>query len=197
MNVFIEMATLLLGIGIYCCWYDPEQKDGAEKMAYFHSCRYCSGLISVFLFICTIWLCMVSISRNRKQSLILKRILPVMTGARSGRTLKICIWTMQELSFSVFPRWIVKMAMLYMTAQVVPERAVFVGAEKEADDMSKIQLKDLDNDGIKEIGISMTDGQVLWYHYREELKCTWPENKGGCFEKLIKKLTIEKSVIMG
>ena len=43
----------------------------------------------------------------------------------------------------------------------------------------------------------MTDGQVLWYHYREELKCTWPENKGGCFEKLIKKLTIEKSVIMG
>jgi len=50
--------------------------------------------------------------------------------------------------------------------------------------MFKIQLKDLDNDGIKEIGISMTDGQVLWYHYREELKCTWPENKGGCFEKI-------------
>ena len=50
------------------------------------------------------------------------------------------------------------MAMPYMTVQVVPERAVFCGSrKKEADDMFKIQLKDLDNDGIKEIGISMTE----------------------------------------
>ena len=43
MNVFIGNGHIIAGNRIYCCWYDPEQKDGAEKMAYFHSCRYCSG----------------------------------------------------------------------------------------------------------------------------------------------------------
>ena len=43
---------------------------------------------------------------------------------------------------------------------------------------------DLDHDGIKEIGISMADGEILWYHYREGLEDTWPENKCGCFEKV-------------
>ena len=73
---------------------------------------------------------------------------------------------------------------VYDSASGAREGSLLWEPEKEADDMFKIQLKDLDNDGIKEIGISMTDGQVLWYHYREELKCTWPENKGGCFEKI-------------
>ncbi len=57
------------------------------------------------------------------------------------------------------------------------------GSEKEADWQAKAQMEDLDHDGIKEIGISMADGEILWYHYREGLEDTWPENKCGCFEK--------------
>ena len=58
------------------------------------------------------------------------------------------------------------------------------GSEKEADWQAKAQMEDLDHDGIKEIGISMADGEILWYHYREGLEDTWPENKCGCFEKV-------------
>lgn len=54
--------------------------------------------------------------------------------------------------------------------------------QKEADWQSEILLKDLDDDGIKEIGIAMTDREILWYHYRQDLEGTWPENKMGCFE---------------
>ena len=50
--------------------------------------------------------------------------------------------------------------------------------------LAKAQMEDLDHDGIKEIGISMADGEILWYHYREGLEDTWPENKCGCFEKV-------------
>ena len=44
------------------------------------------------------------------------------------------------------------------------------GSEKEADWQAKAQMEDLDHDGIKEIGISMADGEILWYHYREGLR---------------------------
>lgn len=57
------------------------------------------------------------------------------------------------------------------------------GSEKEADCSAEVRLKDLDNDGIKEIGVPMIDGELLWYHYRRDLEDTWPENKSGCFEK--------------
>ena len=77
-----------------------------------------------------------------------------MTGARSGRTLKICIWTMQELS----PLDGKNGYAVYDSASGAREGSLLWEPEKEADDMFKIQLKDLDNDGIKEIGISMTDG---------------------------------------
>ena len=43
MNVFIGNGRIIAGNRIYCCRYDTEQKDGAEKMAYPHSCGYCSG----------------------------------------------------------------------------------------------------------------------------------------------------------
>ena len=56
--------------------------------------------------------------------------------------------------------------------------------KKEADWQARILLKDFDNDGIKEIGISMTDGKICWYRYQEDLEGTWPDNKNGCFERI-------------
>ena len=57
MNVFIGNGRIIAGNRIYCCWYDPEQKDGAEKMAYPHSCRYCSGSDQrIFIYLVLIWL---------------------------------------------------------------------------------------------------------------------------------------------
>ena len=59
---------------------------------------------------------------------------------------------------------------VYDSASGAREGSLLWEPGKEADDMSKIQLKDLDNDGTKEIGISMTDGQVIWYSLPGRLK---------------------------
>ena len=127
----LEMATLLLGIGFIAAGTIQSRKTGQKKWHIFTAAGIVPVLISVFLFICTIWLLYGIQIREPETEPYFETDMPVMTGARSGRTLKICIWTMQELSFSVFPRWMVKMAMPYMTVQVVPERAVFCGSRKK------------------------------------------------------------------
>lgn len=71
------------------------------------------------------------------------------------------------------------------------------GSEKEADWQAKAQMEDLDHDGIKEIGISMADGEILWYHYRKVWRIPGRRINVVVLKKLIKKLTKEKPVIMG
>ena len=58
-------------------------------------------------------------------------------------------------------------------------------------------MEDLDHDGIKEIGISMADGEILWYHTGKVWRIPGRRINVVVLKKLIKKLTKEKPVIMG
>ena len=141
----LEMATLLLGIGFIAAGTIQSRKTGQKKWHIFTAAGIVPVLISVFLFICTIWLLYgIQIREPETEPYFETDIAgddwrtfraysedPLIGILRRNHTLKICIWTMQELSFSVFPRWMVKMAMPYMTVQVVPERAVFCGSRKK------------------------------------------------------------------
>ena len=89
----------------------------------------------------------------------------------------------QGASAHLFITWAAELA-VYDSANGARVGTLLWGSEKEADWQAKAQMEDLDHDGIKEIGISMADGEILWYHYREGLEDTWPENKCGCFEKV-------------
>ena len=127
----LEMATLLLGNRIYCCSMIQSRKTGQKKWHILTAVGIVPVLISVFLFICTIWLLYGIQIREPETEPYFETDIAGDDWRTFRRTLKICIWTMQELSFSVFHRWIVKTAMLYMTAQVVPEREVFCGSRKK------------------------------------------------------------------
>ena len=107
------------------------------------------------------------------------------TGALTGLIPKTCTWMIQALSFfCLSPLDNRNGYAVYDSANGARVGTLLWGSEKEADWQAKAQMEDLDHDGIKEIGISMADGEILWYHYREGLEDTWPENKCGCFEKV-------------
>ena len=165
----LEMVTLLLGIGFIAAGTIQSRKTGQKKWHILIAASIIPVLISVFLFICTIWLLYGIQTQEPETEPYFETDI-----AGDAGTLVFCLSPLDSKNGYA----------VYDSASGAREGSLLWEPEKEADDMSKIQLKDLDNDGTKEIGISMTDGQVLWYHYREELKGTWPENKGGCFEKI-------------
>ena len=181
----LEMATLLLGIRFIAAGTIQSRKTGQKKWHIFTAAGIVPVLISVFLFICTIWLLYgIHIQEPETEPYFETDI-----AGDDWRTFRAYSEDLHlddagTLIFCLSPLDSKNGYAVYDSASGAREGSLLWEPEKEADDMSKIQLKDLDNDGIKEIGISMTDGQVLWYHYREELKGAWPENKGGCFEKI-------------
>ena len=71
------------------------------------------------------------------------------------------------------------------------------GSEKEADWQAKAQMEDLDHDGIKEIGISMADGEICGTITGKVWRIPGRRINVVVLKKLIKKLTKEKPVIMG
>ena len=180
----LEMATLLLGIGFIAAGTIQSRKTGQKKWHIFTAAGIVPVLISVFLFICTIWL-LYGIQIREQET---EPYFETDIAGDDWRTFRAYSEDLHlddagTLIFCLSPLDGKNGYAVYDSASGAREGSLLWEPEKEADDMSEIQLKDLDNDGTKEIGISMTDGQVLWYHYREELKGTWPENKGGCFEK--------------
>ena len=181
----LEMAALLLGIGFIAAGTIQSRKTGQKKWHILTAAGIVPVLISVFLFICTIWL-LYGIQIREPET---EPYFETGIAGDDWRTFRAYSEDLHlddagTLIFCLSPLDGKNGYAVYDSASGAREGSLLWEPEKEADDMFKIQLKDLDNDGTKEIGISMTDGQVLWYHYREELKGTWPENKGGCFEKI-------------
>ena len=164
MDVWIGNSHIAIGNQFYCSRHDPEQKDGAEKMAYFndHWDHPGSGqCIFIGLHIPgSDW----RTYRAYSEDLHLDD-----TGA-----LIFCLSPLDNRNGYA----------VYDSANGARVGTLLWGSEKEADWQAKAQMEVLDHDGIKEIGISMADGEILWYHYREGLEDTWPENKCGCFEKV-------------
>ena len=200
----LEIATLLLGISFIAAGMIQSRKTGQKKWRILMIIGIIPVLVSVFLLVCTFWLLygiqvqepVAGLTENGKIITENTDAEPE-PGSGSDSNIPGSDWRTYRaysedlhlddkgaLIFCLSPLDNKNGYAVYDSASGAREGSLLWEPEKEADDMSKIQLKDLDNDGIKEIGISMTDGQVLWYHYREELKCTWPENKGGCFEKI-------------
>ena len=131
MNVFIGNSHIIAGNRIYCCRYDPEQKDGAEKWHILTAVGIVPVLISVFLFICTIWL-LYGIRIREPET---EPYFETDIAGDDWRTFRAYSEDLHlddagTLIFCLSPLDS-KMAMLYMTAQVVPERAVFCGSRKK------------------------------------------------------------------
>ena len=200
----LEIATLLLGSSFIAAGMIQSRKTGQKKWRILMIIGIIPVLVSVFLLVCTFWLLYgIQVQEPVAGPTENGKIITENTdaepepGSGSDSNIPGSDWRTYRaysedlhlddkgaLIFCLSPLDNKNGYAVYDSASGAREGSLLWEPEKEADDMSKIQLKDLDNDGIKEIGISMTDGQVLWYHYREELKCTWPENKGGCFEKI-------------
>ena len=127
----LEMATLLLGIGFIAAGTIQSRKTGQKKWHIFTAAGIVPVLISVFLFICTIWLLYGIQIREPETE-------PYFETDIAGDDWRTFRAYSEDLHLddagtliSVFPRWMVKMAMPYMTVQVVPERAVFCGSRKK------------------------------------------------------------------
>ena len=200
----LEIATLLLGISFIAAGMIQSRKTGQKKWRILMIIGIIPVLVSVFLLVCTFWLLYgIQVQEPVAGPTENGKIITENTdaepepGSGSDSNIPGSDWRTYRaysedlhlddtgaLIFCLSPLDNRNGYAVYDSASGAREGSLLWEPEKEADDMFKIQLKDLDNDGTKEIGISMTDGQVLWYHYREELKGTWPENKGGCFEKI-------------
>ncbi len=180
----LEMVTLLLGMGFIAAGMIQSKKTGQKKWHILTIAGIVPVLISVFLFACTFWL-LYGIQAQEPETE------PYFETDFAGDDWRTYRAYSEDLYLDDTGTLIFCLSLLdnkngyavYDSASGARAGSLLWEPGKEAGDMSGIQLKDLDNDGIKEIGISITDGQILWYHYRKELEDTWPENKSGCFEK--------------
>lgn len=180
----LEIVILLLGIGFIAAGITQSKKTGQKKWRILVVVGIVPVLISVFLFACTFWL-LYGIQAQEPEP-----------GPDSDPDLSGSDWRTYRaysedlrlddtgtLTFCLSPLDNKNGYAVYDSASGARVGTLLWDLKKEADWQAETQLKDLDNDGIKEIGIPMTDGEILWYHYRKDLEDTWPGNKGGCFEK--------------
>ena len=203
----LEIVILLLGIGFMAAGITQSKKTGQKKWRILIAVGIVPVLVSVFLFICTFLLLygiqvqepVAGPTENGK--IIVENIdeepdLEPEPGPDSDPNIPGSDWrTYRAYSedlrlddtgmpiFCLSPLDNKNGYAVYDSTSGARVGTLLWGAEKEADWQAEVQLKDLDNDGIKEIGILMTDGEILWYHYRKDLEDTWPENKSGCFEE--------------
>ena len=202
----LEMITLLLGIGFIAAGMIQSKKTGQKKCHILTAVGIIPILISIFLFVCTILLLYGIQSQEpvagptEKGKIIAKNTdaesdLEPEPGHNSDSNAPGSDWRSYRgysedlhlddtdvLIFCLSP-WDNKNGYaVYDSTNGARAGTLLWETQKEADWQSEILLKDLDDDGIKEIGIAMTDGEILWYHYRQDLEGTWPENKMGCFD---------------
>ena len=124
----LEMATLLLGIGFIAAGTIQSRKTGQKKWHIFTAAGIVPVLISVFLFICTIWL-LYGIQIREPET---EPYFETDIAGDDWRTFRAYSEDLHlDDAGTLIPRWMVKMAMPYMTVQVVPERAVFCGSRKK------------------------------------------------------------------
>ena len=200
----LEIATLLLGISFIAAGMIQSRKTGQKKWHIFTAAGIVPVLISVFLFICTFWLLYgIQVQEPVAGPTENGKIITENTdaepepGSGSDSNIPGSDWRTYRaysedlhlddkgaLIFCLSPLDNKNGYAVYDSANGARVGTLLWGSEKEADWQAKAQMEDLDHDGIKEIGISMADGEILWYHYREGLEDTWPENKCGCFEKV-------------
>ena len=181
----LEMAALLLGIGFIAAGTIQSRKTGQKKWHILTAVGIVPVLVSVFLFICTLWL----LYGIQTQKLETEPYFETDIAGDDWRTFRAYSEDLHlddagTLIFCLSPLDSKNGYAVYDSANGARVGTLLWGSEKEADWQAKAQMEDLDHDGIKEIGISMADGEILWYHYREGLEDTWPENKCGCFEKV-------------
>lgn len=203
----LEIVILLLGIGFMAAGITQSKKTGQKKWHILTAVGIVPVLVSVFLFICTFLLLygiqaqkpVAGPTENRK--IIVENTdagsdLEPEPGPDSDPDLSGSDWRTYRaysedlrlddtgtLTFCLSPLDNKNGYAVYDSTSGARVGTLLWDLKKEADWQAETQLKDLDNDGIKEIGIPMTDGKILWYHYRKDLEDTWPGNKGGCFEK--------------
>ena len=203
----LEMITLLLGIGFIAAGMIQSRKTGQKKWHILTTVGIIPILLSVFLFICTLLLLYGIQSQEPVAGPTEKgKIIAENTDKESdlepeghnsdsndpgsdwrsyrGYSEDLHLDDTDVLIFCLSPLDNQNGYAVYDSANGARVGTLLWGSEKEADWQAKAQMEDLDHDGIKEIGISMADGEILWYHYREGLEDTWPENKCGCFEKV-------------
>lgn len=203
----LEIVILLLGIGFMAAGITQSKKAGQKKWHILTVVGIVPVLVSVFFFICTFLLLygiqaqepVAGPTENGK--IIVENIDeepdlepepgpdsdPDLIGSdwRTYRAYSedLCLDDTGVLTFCLSPLDNKNGYAVYDSASGARVGTLLWETETAADWSVEVQLKDLDNDGIKEIGVPMTDGEVLWYHYRKDLEDTWPENKSGCFEK--------------
>ena len=201
----LEMITLLLGIGFIAAGMIQSRKTGQKKWHILTTVGIIPILLSVFLFICTLLLLYGIQSQEPVAGPTEKgKIIAENTDKESdlepeghnsdsndpgsdwrsyrGYSEDLHLDDTDVLIFCLSPLDNKKGYAVYDSTNGARAGTLLWETQKEADWQSEILLKDLDDDGIKEIGIAMTDGEILWYHYRQDLEGTWPENKMGCFE---------------
>lgn len=202
----LEMITLLLGIGFIAAGMIQSKKTGQKKWHILTAVGIIPILISIFLFVCTILLLYGIQSQEpvagptEKGKIIAKNTdaesdLESEPGHNSDSNAPGSDWRSYRgyskdlhlddtdvLIFCLSPLDNKNGYAVYDSTNGARVGTLLWETQKEADWQSEILLKDLDDDGIKEIGIAMTDGEILWYHYRQDLEGTWPENKMGCFD---------------
>ena len=197
----LEIATLLLGISFIAAGMIQSRKTGQKK---WRILMIIPVLVSVFLLVCTFWLLYgIQVQEPVAGPTENGKIITENTdaepepGSGSDSNIPGSDWRTYRaysedlhlddkgaLIFCLSPLDNRNGYAVYDSANGARVGTLLWGSEKEADWQAKAQMEDLDHDGIKEIGISMADGEILWYHYREGLEDTWPENKCGCFEKV-------------
>lgn len=201
----LEMITLLLGIGFIAAGMIQSRKAGQKKWHILTTVGIIPILLSVFLFICTLLLLYGIQSQEPVAGPTENgKIIAENTDKESdlepeghnsdsndpgsdwrsyrGYSEDLHLDDTDVLIFCLSPLDNKKGYAVYDSTNGARAGTLLWETQKEADWQSKILLKDLDDDGIKEIGIAMPDGEILWYHYRQDLEGTWPENKMGCFE---------------
>lgn len=201
----LEMITLLLGIGFIAAGMIQSKKTGQKKWHILTAVGIIPILISIFLFVCTILLLYGIQSQEPVAGPTEKgKIIAENTDKESdlepeghnsdsndpgsdwrsyrGYSEDLHLDDTDVLIFCLSPLDNKKGYAVYDSTNGARAGTLLWETQKEADWQSEILLKDLDDDGIKEIGIAMPDGEILWYHYRQDLEGTWPENKMGCFE---------------
>lgn len=150
MDVWIGNSHIAIGNQFYCSRHDPEQKDGAEKMAYFNDHWDHPGSGQCILLVCTFWLLYgIQVQEPVAGPTENGKIITENTdaepepGSGSDSNIPGSDWrTYRAYSedlhlddtgalISAFPHQIIETAMLYMTAQTVPEQELFYGDQKK------------------------------------------------------------------
>ena len=185
----LEIITLLLGIGFIAAGMIQSRKTGQKKWHILTTVGIIPILISVFLFVCTILLLYGIQSQEPVAGPTEKgKIIAENTDKESdlepeghnsdsndpgsdwrsyrGYSEDLHLDDTDVLIFCLSPLDNKKGYAVYDSTNGARVGTLLWETQKEADWQSEILLKDLDDDGIKEIGIAMTDGEILWYHYR-------------------------------